>query len=106
MEALNNDSVARLCTAFASLNSEQDVRDFLEDLCTIKEILDMASRLDAALLLESGKSYTEVSDTLSTSSATISRVNKALHYGTGGYKAVIEHLKGTDTPQTTREKHR
>ncbi|MFC5280432.1 YerC/YecD family TrpR-related protein [Arcanobacterium canis] len=84
--------IAQLTNALSHLESADAVRAFLEDLCTIREIQDMAQRLEAARMLDGGASYQEVSDTLAISSATIARVNKALHYGAGGYKAVLAHL--------------
>ncbi|MDP9800075.1 TrpR-related protein YerC/YecD [Arcanobacterium wilhelmae] len=84
--------IGQLSQAIADLESADAVRAFLEDLCTIREIQDMAQRLEAARMLEDGASYQEVSDELAISSATIARVNKALHYGAGGYKAVLARL--------------
>ena len=76
-----------------SLKSEKDCYDFFGDLCTIKEIQDMAKRLEAAKMLRDGANYQTVCDQLGLSTATISRVNKCLNYGTGGYKKVLKNQK-------------
>ena len=92
MESYYNESVARLFKVVAELNTEKECADFFEDLCTIKEIQDMAQRLETAILLYEGENYQAVSAKVGVSSATISRVNRCLNYGNGGYKAVVEKL--------------
>ncbi len=79
-----------LFSAVLKLNSIEDCHKFFEDVCTIKELEDMSQRLEVAELLSLGKSYQEVSQQTGASTATISRVNKCLNYGAGGYKAVLE----------------
>ncbi|MBQ8268770.1 MAG: hypothetical protein IJZ24_03690 [Clostridia bacterium] len=76
--------------AICKLTSLEDCRKFFEDVCTIKEIEDMSGRLDVARLLREGKSYQEVSRLTGASTATISRVNKCLNYGAGGYALVLD----------------
>ena len=71
------------------LSTVEDCRKFFEDVCTIKEIEDMSGRLEVARLLKEGKSYQEVSKETGASTATISRVNKCLKYGAGGYNLVL-----------------
>lgn len=92
MPNYQNDSTNRLFAAFAGLQTPEECRAFLEDLCTIKEIQDMAQRLDTAFLLKNGLSYQKIAETVNVSSATISRVNRALIYGSNGYQTVIENL--------------
>jgi len=55
---------------------------------------DLAQRMDVARLLSEGKVYSEIAKITGASSATISRVNKCLMYGTGGYKEILDKLKG------------
>ena len=64
-------------------------RKFFEDVCTIKELQDIAQRLEVAKLLSQKKNYQEVCKLTGASTATISRVNKCLLYGRGGYKTVL-----------------
>ena len=92
----NNPSTERLFRTIASISSASECRAFLEDLCTIKEIHDMAQRLETAILLEQGMSYQKISEQVGVSTATISRVNRALLYGYDGYRAVIDKMKETE----------
>ena len=82
-----------LCRALLSLNTKEECYAFLEDLCTIKEILGMSQRLEVARMLRAGASYAVISRTTGASTATISRVSKCCEYGEGGYRTVIERLK-------------
>ena len=77
-----------------SLKNIDDCYKFFEDICTIKEMQDLAQRMDVARLLAEGKVYSEIAKITGASSATISRVNKCLMYGTGGYKEILERIKG------------
>ena len=87
-----NESIERLYSVIASIKTEQECRELFEDLCTIKEIQDMAQRLDTAILLDKGQSYQKIASEVGVSTATISRVSRCLCYGSGGYKKVIEKL--------------
>ena len=80
--------------AVLSLENIDDCYNFFEDICTIKEMQDFAQRMDVARLLSEGKVYSEIAKLTGASSATISRVNKCLMYGTGGYKEILERIKG------------
>ena len=86
-------STEDLCKALLSLQNEEECLAFLEDICTIKEVQDMAQRLEAAMALSDGASYQEITQRISISTATIGRVNKCLAYGSGGYKAALSKLK-------------
>jgi TrpR-related protein YerC/YecD len=88
----NKTDFDMLYKAILSLKTEDEVAAFFDDLCTIKELQDMAQRFEVALLLHDGKSYGEVSAATGASSATISRVNRCLHYGRDGYKKIIARL--------------
>ena len=92
MRNLHNKSTDRLFEAIAGIKNADECRAFFEDLCTIKEIQDMAQRLDTAIMLSSGMSYQKISETVGVSTATISRVNRCLSYGDGGYGRIIERL--------------
>ncbi len=87
------DSIDRLYETIFRLESKEECCQFFEDLCTIKELQDMAQRLDTAILLYEGNSYQSISQRSSVSTATIGRVNRCLQYGAGGYQRVIEKLK-------------
>lgn len=93
MNKLHSESTDRLFEVILNLNSVDECYDFFEDICTIKEILDMSQRLDVALLLDEGKNYQEIASSTNVSTATISRVSKCLNYGSGGYRSAIDRLK-------------
>lgn len=81
-----------LAQAILALETEEECNQLLEDLCTIKEIEDMAHRFEIAYLLSQGKTFIDVEKSTGASSATISRVNRCLKYGKG-YRSVIEKMK-------------
>lgn len=88
-------SVQTLCRAFLSLRDEKECLQFLEDIMTVREIQDLTQRLSVASLLKEGKGYSQIAEEISVSSATISRVNRALNFGAGGYQTVLKRLKQT-----------
>lgn len=79
--------------AILTLENEEECYAFFDDVCTIKELLDISARLQVAKLLDEGVVFNEISQQTGCSSATISRVNKCLQFGPGGYKTVIDRLK-------------
>ena len=90
---LQSESMDRLFQTIVALNSLEECYAYFEDLCTIKELQDMAQRLDTAILLSKGESYQRISQQVKVSTATIGRVSKCLNYGTGGYRKAIDKLK-------------
>ena len=78
--------------AILTLRTREDCRRFFEDICTIKELQAISQRMRVACLLDSGNNYIEVSEATGASSATISRVNRCLNYGSG-YREAIDNLK-------------
>ncbi len=87
---LRNESLDKLFSEILKLKTVDECYEFFEDICTIKELQDISQRLEVAFLLNEGKNYQEISAKTGVSTATISRVNKCLNYGSGGYKAVIK----------------
>lgn len=79
--------------AVLALEDEEECRKFFDDVATIKEVLDLSARLEVARLLDNGSVFSEISKETGASSATISRVNKCLTYGEGGYKTVLDRIK-------------
>ena len=79
--------------AVLALRDEEECRKFFDDVATIKEALDLSARLEVARLLDEGTVFSEISKATGASSATISRVNKCLTYGEGGYKTVLDRIK-------------
>ena len=79
----------QLFSAVLKLDGIEECRKFFEDVCTIKELEDITQRLQVASYLKEGKNYQEISALTGASTATISRVNKCLNYGSGGYNVVL-----------------
>lgn len=90
---LKTESMDRLFETILNLKNKEECRAYLEDLCTVKELQDMAQRLDTAVLLSRGYSYKRIMEQVDVSTATIGRVSKCLNYGTGGYKTAIDKLE-------------
>jgi TrpR-related protein YerC/YecD len=89
----NTPSMDRLFRAVLALRTPEECRQFFEDLCTVQELRDMSQRLEVAALLDSGMKYGDVSGAAGVSTATISRVNRCLQYGSGGYRLILEREK-------------
>ena len=90
---LEKQSSDALYQAILSIRDEAECRAFLEDLCTVSELKALSQRMDVAMLLDEGLIYSEILEKTGASSATISRVNRCLHYGSGGYKLVVPRLR-------------
>ena len=90
---LDKQSSDALYRAIVSIQNEEECRKFLEDLCTVSELKAMQQRMDVAMLLDRGLIYSEILEKTGASSATISRVNRCLHYGAGGYQMVVARLR-------------
>lgn len=89
---LTGETFDNLFKAVLSLENEDECRRFFEDLCTVSELQSMSQRFDVALMLNNDAVYTDIAAKTGASTATISRVNRSLHYGSDGYKTVIERL--------------
>lgn len=79
----------QLYKVIASLKTAEEVEMFLEDLCTCKEIDYMAQRVEAARLMLDGATYQQTIAQVGISSATLSRVNRCILYGNGGYNRIL-----------------
>lgn len=93
---LKNENTDYFFKAVLNLENIGECYDFFEDVCTVSELQAMAQRLHVARLLNRGKTYQEISAATGASTATISRINKCLEYGTDGYKTALERLKDAD----------
>ena len=89
----HSDATDELCEALLSLKNREECYAFLEDICTIKEVLEMSQRLSVAKLLDKGMSYAQISQKTGVSTATISRISRCMGYGNGGYNMIIERLQ-------------
>ncbi len=79
--------------AVLSLENEEECYAFFEDICTVSELKDLSQRLHVAKMLSEKKVYSDIVKSTGASTATISRVNRALAYGSDGYQLVFKRLK-------------
>ena len=96
MSDLRNETTDALFKAIRSLKDEAECYAFFEDLCTVGELQAMSQRFHVARLLNSGLVYSEVGRLSGASSATISRVNRCLQYGSGGYRILLNREDGEE----------
>ena len=82
--------------AILELKDIEECYKFFEDVATINEVKALAQRLYVARLLNDKKTYSEIAKITGASTATISRVNRCLNYGSDGYNLVLERMKNTD----------
>ena len=78
-----------LYQAFLSIETQEECKAFLFDLCTKNELISMSQRLEAAKMLLAGKTYSEVTEATDISSGTLAKVSKCVRYGGGGYERII-----------------
>jgi len=96
MANLHSEAMDRLFRTILNLETIEECYTYFEDLCTVKELQDMAQRLETAILLDNGENYQSISENVGISTATIGRVSKCLKYGSGGYRAAIDKLNAKD----------
>lgn len=84
---------SRLYKAVLCLQNEDECKKFFDDLCTVNELKAMEQRFEVATLLNEGHIYNEILELTGASSATISRVNRSLNYGAGGYQTVFLRME-------------
>lgn len=92
MSLPRNAQIDALFQSILKLRDAEECRRYFEDLCTIKEIQALAQRLEIARRLDRGDSYLTTMEHTGASSATVSRVNRCLEYGAGGYGFMLERL--------------
>ncbi len=91
-DSLKTPDIDRLFRAVLTLETLDDCYHFFDDLCTIPELLEMAKRIKAAKMLRDGNKYAQIASETGLSTATISRVNRCLKYGNGGYEKALGGL--------------
>ncbi len=89
---IKSQQADELFEAILKLETLEECYRFFEDICTIKEVQAIAQRLEVAKLLKENKTYNEIEDETGASTATISRINRALNYGVDGYNLVLKKL--------------
>ena len=91
-DRLRTPEVEELLRALLTLDNADDAYALLVDLCTVREIQEMAQRLEVARLLAAGEHYSAIQESTGASATTISRVSKALNYGADGYRRALDRL--------------
>ena len=92
MSKLRNPDTDLLFEGILKLQNVEECYRFFTDICTIKERQAMAQRFRVAQMLRDNKNYQQIQADTGASSATISRVNKCLLYGSGGYATALERI--------------
>ena len=93
---MKSEETDHLFEAILSLKDKEECYRFFQDLCTISELRSMEQRFEVAMLLNNGMIYTDILEKTGASSATISRVNRSLMGGAGGYESVLEKMTEKD----------
>ena len=93
---MNDKSIETLFNAVLTLKNKDECRRFFSDLCTISELKSMSQRMEVALMLKNGSVYTDIAERTGASTATISRVNRCINYGSDGYNLVIGRMEKSD----------
>lgn len=96
---LKDDLLDGLFRAVLALRDEEDCYRFFEDICTVAELKALAQRLAVARMLRADHTYTAIAEATGASTATISRVKRALYYGADGYRRVLDRLEGKERPE-------
>ena len=102
MEKWYTESVDKLFEAILTLKTKEECKIFFEDICTVKEIQAISQRLDVAIMLSEKKIYNAIAQETGASTATISRVNRCLTYGSGGYDLVLERMRKRESEEENK----
>jgi TrpR-related protein YerC/YecD len=96
-DPMQSPDVQQLIRALLLLRTPEECANFLADISTISELKSLAQRLEVARLLQAGCTYTHIEAATGASTATISRVNRFLQYGAGGYELMLARLAEQET---------
>ena len=92
---IHTEAVDILFDAILSLRDREECYRFFEDLATINEIMSLSQRFEVAAMLRDKHTYQDIAEKTGASTATISRVNRALNYGSSGYELVLERMEAS-----------
>ncbi len=92
---IKDEKLDFLFSAILTLESVEDCYNFFEDLCTVSELQEMSRRMQAAKMLRANAVYADIAAQTGLSTATISRVNRCLKYGSDGYNKVLDTLESS-----------
>ena len=99
---IESKEINELFDAMKDIESVEDFYRFFDDLCTFGEIQTMSQRFQVAKMLDEGKTFAKICEETGASTATITRVNKALHYGPGGYRLALDIIKSKENEDEQR----
>ena len=92
-KTVKTEAVDHLFEAILTLQNKEECYTFFQDVCTINELLSLSQRYEVAKMLREKKTYLEIAEKTGASTATISRVNRSLNYGTDGYELVFQRME-------------
>lgn len=96
---LKTPAVELLFDAILCLETKEECYNFFEDVCTINELLSLSQRFEVPKMLREKKTYLDIAEKTGASTATISRVNRSLNYGTEGYDHIFNKMKERESEQ-------
>jgi len=94
LDPKQSEHLDELMEAVLSLRDKEECLAFLRDLCTVQELMSLSQRLQVAKLLLAGETYDAIRRQVPVSRSTITRINTALQFGTGGYRSVLRREDG------------
>ena len=97
-DSIKDEKLDFLFQAILTLETVEDCYRFFEDLCTLSELQEMSRRMLAARMLRANAVYADIAAQTGLSTATISRVNRCLKYGSDGYNKVLDQLEAARHP--------
>lgn len=96
---IKTEAVDNLFEAILNLKNKEECYLFFEDVCTVNELLSLSQRFEVAKMLREHKTYLEIAEKTGASTATISRVNRSLNYGSDGYEMVFNRMEKKEQEQ-------
>ena len=100
---IKTDAVDHLLDAILCLETKEECYNFFEDLCTVNELLSLSQRFEVAAMLREHNTYLKIAERTGASTATISRVNRSLNYGSDGYELIFKRLEHAHGAQTKKQ---
>ena len=98
---IKTESLDFLFDAILCLKDRQECQLFFQDICTVNELLSLSQRFEVAAMLRERRTYLEIAEKTGASTATISRVNRSLHYGNDGYETVFQRMDKKEASDET-----
>lgn len=98
MSVMSQEMPRQFTDVLTSITDSNSMQNFLRDVMTEKEIIELSARFEAAKMLSAGESYTKIIQRTKLSSRTVARISGWLQNGPGGYRAVIDNLHHTHMP--------